>query len=105
MKKVHATAAEALDGLLSDDMLIAAGGFGLCGIPENLISAIRDSGTLCVFAEPQFDVGYVSTVIEGTGARAAQLDPIGIDPQTGPDAYLELLQGMADAIAGCLTGS
>ena len=37
MKKVYATAAEALDGLLSDNMTIAAGGFGLCGIPENLI--------------------------------------------------------------------
>lgn len=44
MKKVHATAAEALDGLLFDGMTIAAGGFGLCGIPENLISAIRESG-------------------------------------------------------------
>ena len=45
MKKVYATAAEALDGLLHDGMLIAAGGFGLCGIPELLIAAIRDSGT------------------------------------------------------------
>lgn len=44
MKKVYNTAAEALDGLLQDGMLIAAGGFGLCGIPENLIAAIRDSG-------------------------------------------------------------
>ena len=44
MKKVYASAAEALDGLLSDGMLIAAGGFGLCGIPELLIAAIRDSG-------------------------------------------------------------
>ncbi len=44
MKKVYATAAEALDGLLSDGMLIAAGGFGLCGIPENLIEAIRVTG-------------------------------------------------------------
>ena len=44
MKKVYATAAEALDGLLSDNMTIAAGGFGLCGIPENLIQAIKDSG-------------------------------------------------------------
>lgn len=44
MKKVFATAAEALDGLLSDNMTIAAGGFGLCGIPENLISAIKESG-------------------------------------------------------------
>lgn len=44
MKKVFATAAEALDGLLSDNMTIAAGGFGLCGIPENLITAIKESG-------------------------------------------------------------
>ena len=44
MKKVFATAADALDGLLSDNMTIAAGGFGLCGIPENLISAIKESG-------------------------------------------------------------
>ena len=44
MKKVYANAAEALDGLLHDGMLIAAGGFGLCGIPELLIAAIRDSG-------------------------------------------------------------
>ena len=45
MKKVYANAAEALDGLLFDGMLIAAGGFGLCGIPELLIAAIRDAGT------------------------------------------------------------
>ena len=43
-KKTFDTAAEALDGLLFDGMTIAAGGFGLCGIPENLIAAIRDSG-------------------------------------------------------------
>lgn len=44
-QKVYSTAAEALDGLLFDGMLIAAGGFGLCGIPELLITAIRDAGT------------------------------------------------------------
>ena len=44
MKKVYANASEALDGLLHDGMLIAAGGFGLCGIPELLIDAIVDSG-------------------------------------------------------------
>lgn len=44
MKKVFDSAAAALEGVLSDGMLIAAGGFGLCGIPENLIAAIRDSG-------------------------------------------------------------
>ena len=45
MKKVYGSAAEALDGLLFDGMTIAAGGFGLSGIPENLIAAIRDAGT------------------------------------------------------------
>jgi len=44
MKKVYATAAEALDGVLEDGMLIASGGFGLCGIPELLLAAIRDAG-------------------------------------------------------------
>jgi 3-oxoacid CoA-transferase subunit A len=44
MKKVYGSAAEALDGLLTDDMLIAAGGFGLCGIPELLLGAIKESG-------------------------------------------------------------
>ncbi|RYG89067.1 CoA transferase subunit A [Loktanella sp. IMCC34160] len=44
MKKVYGSAQEALDGLLHDGMLIAAGGFGLCGIPELLIDAIVDSG-------------------------------------------------------------
>ncbi|MFC3628948.1 CoA transferase subunit A [Paracoccus angustae] len=45
MRKVYATASEALEGLLHDGMFIAAGGFGLCGIPELLIAAIRDAGT------------------------------------------------------------
>ncbi len=42
--KVYPDAAAALAGLLRDDMLIMAGGFGLCGVPESLILAIRDSG-------------------------------------------------------------
>src|SRR4051794_36489483 len=42
--KVQKTADEALAGLLFDGMTIMAGGFGLCGIPENLIAAIRASG-------------------------------------------------------------
>ncbi|MEO1724046.1 MAG: CoA transferase subunit A [Pseudomonadota bacterium] len=45
MKKVYADATIALDGVLFDGMTIAAGGFGLCGIPENLISAIKAAGT------------------------------------------------------------
>ncbi|EAQ11904.1 MULTISPECIES: CoA transferase subunit A [Maritimibacter] len=44
MQKVYPNAKAALDGLLRDDMLIAAGGFGLCGIPELLIDAVVESG-------------------------------------------------------------
>ncbi len=44
MKKVYPSAKAALDDVVQDGMLIAAGGFGLCGIPENLISAIREAG-------------------------------------------------------------
>ena len=45
MDKVYPSAAKALDGLLVDGMTIAAGGFGLCGIPENLIGALLEAGT------------------------------------------------------------
>jgi 3-oxoacid CoA-transferase subunit A len=45
MDKFYPDAASALEGLLFDGMHICAGGFGLCGIPERLIDAIRDAGT------------------------------------------------------------
>jgi 3-oxoacid CoA-transferase subunit A len=44
MKKVYPSAAAALDGVVHDNQLLAVGGFGLCGIPEALIAALRDSG-------------------------------------------------------------
>ncbi|HEX8222718.1 MAG TPA: CoA transferase subunit A [Allosphingosinicella sp.] len=44
MRKTYPDAAAALDGLLFDGMTICAGGFGLCGIPERLIDAIRENG-------------------------------------------------------------
>jgi len=44
MSKVYADAGAALAGLLRDGMLIASGGFGLCGLPERLLDAIRASG-------------------------------------------------------------
>ncbi len=44
LSKTYQSAKEALNGLLKDDITIMAGGFGLCGIPENSIEAIKDSG-------------------------------------------------------------
>lgn len=43
MPQIFTNSADTLDGLLFDGMTIVAGGFGLCGIPENLIEALRDS--------------------------------------------------------------
>lgn len=43
-KKLYADAASALEGLLRDDLLIASGGFGLCGVPERLLDAVLESG-------------------------------------------------------------
>jgi len=44
MKPIYTHPDQALEGVLNDNMTIAVGGFGLCGIPENLIKALRDSG-------------------------------------------------------------
>jgi 3-oxoacid CoA-transferase subunit A len=44
MSKVYKTAADAMEGLCRDGLTVMSGGFGLCGIPENLIAALRDSG-------------------------------------------------------------
>jgi 3-oxoacid CoA-transferase subunit A len=44
MNKIYPSAAAALDGVVRDGQLLAVGGFGLCGIPEALIDALRDSG-------------------------------------------------------------
>src|SRR5579864_4936146 len=44
MSKVYPTAAAALDGLLKDGQVMMSGGFGICGIPTELIAAVRDSG-------------------------------------------------------------
>ena len=53
MGKIYADVTSALEGLTFDGMTVMSGGFGLCGIPENLIAALRDSGVIeCVRAEP-----------------------------------------------------
>ena len=45
MNKIYPSAVAALQGIMADGQLIAVGGFGLCGIPEALIAALRDMGT------------------------------------------------------------
>ncbi len=63
---------------------------------------IADTGAACVFAEPQFEPAIVATVVEGTGARTAVLDPLGADLPPGSDAYFQLLRGLAESLTDCL---
>ncbi len=56
----------------------------------------------CVFAEPQFQPKLVATLIDGTQAKAGQLDPLGSDLDTGPDAYFLLMRRLARNLVDCL---
>lgn len=73
------------------------------------LKAIRDEivarKATCVFAEPQFDVGYIDTVAEGTGARMAILDPLGVALPAGKEAYASMLWTLATSMAACLSGT
>ena len=65
-------------------------------------TAIMASQARCVFTEPQFRPALVETVIEGTKASSAVLDPLGSGIEAGPEAYFELMRGMAESVRGCL---
>lgn len=56
----------------------------------------------CVFSEPQFEPALARTVVEGTPARLAVLDPLGADVLPGPDHYFHLLRGLANSLVNCL---
>ena len=70
------------------------------------VQEIRDkvmrAGARCVFSEPQFEPRLVQTVMAGTRANTAVLDPEGAALPGGPDLYFTLMRGLAEALAGCL---
>ena len=66
---------------------------------------IKKASAVCVFAEPQFEPKLVRTVIQGTDARTATLDPLGAQLPPGPDAYFRLLQDLANHLRSCLKGT
>lgn len=68
---------------------------------EQIQTLVREKTVTCAFSEPQFSQGLIATVLDGTDARAAVLDPLGSTMEPGPDLYNALLRTMADAIAGC----
>lgn len=66
---------------------------------------IRSTGARCVFAEPQFPTAVVKTVIRGTPAILATLDPLGVGLTHGPGQYPALMRNLAKGIVSCLNRS
>jgi zinc transport system substrate-binding protein len=69
---------------------------------SDLRAQISALGIRCVFSEPSFETRVVQSIIEGTPARTAALDPEATRVAAGVDAYDELMRSMARAIRGCL---
>lgn len=63
---------------------------------------IKTNNIRCIFTEPQFQPKLVQTLISGTGAQTASLDPIGVGLQPGPDLYFRLMRNLAASMAACL---
>jgi zinc transport system substrate-binding protein len=64
---------------------------------------IAEENIKCVLSEPQFDPGLVATVMDGSEAKTAVLDPIGSNLETGAGLYPQLLRNLATSLADCLS--
>jgi len=56
----------------------------------------------CLFTEPQFRPALAHTLVEGHSTRLGELDPLGSNIEPGPDAWFELMRGLADDLVACL---
>ena len=64
---------------------------------------IRELGVICVYAEPQFSPKLVALLIDGTKAKAAELDPLGARLSAGPNHYFDLIRQLTASFKTCLT--
>jgi len=71
----------------------------------DLRDRVAQTGAACLFVEPQFNPDLGRTVAEGTGMRVASLDPLGLDVGSGPEAYFQVMRGIARDIRDCLSGA
>jgi zinc transport system substrate-binding protein len=89
--------------------LSAAGAISLSDASEpsparvaEIQGAVADLGVACVFSEPQFNAGLVATVMDGSPAKTAVLDPLGTTIEPGPDFYPALIRQLSTSMADCL---
>lgn len=57
---------------------------------------------VCLFTEPQFRPALAQMLVEGHATRLGELDPLGTDLEPGPDAWFDLMRGLADELVACL---
>lgn len=72
---------------------------------SELRAGIKSQGVTCVFAEPQFNARVIETVVEGSGAQSGVLDPLGMNIESGPGLYENLLTSLARGFSSCLAQS
>ncbi|WP_277995948.1 zinc ABC transporter substrate-binding protein [Rhizobium sp. Leaf371] len=70
---------------------------------KEIHAKIEKLGATCVFAEPQFEPKLVNVVLEGTSAKSGTLDPEAGTLTAGPDLYFQLMNGIAQSLASCLS--
>ena len=73
------------------------GAAGIAALQER----VRSGKIQCVFAEPQFDNKLVNLIVDGSDAKIAELDPLGVNLQKGPGFYPALLQQLASSFERC----
>jgi len=66
-------------------------------------AGLKESGAVCLFIEPQVKPALARTAVEGTKAKIAVLDPLGVGVEPGPIAYFTLLRAMGASLRACLS--
>lgn len=69
---------------------------------QELRSRLSQDDIACLFTEPQFRPAMAQTLVEGHDTRLGELDPMGTHLAPGPDAWFDLMRGLADALTTCL---
>lgn len=85
----------------SGSILIADGTAPSAKRLKELQQEILDSGVTCVFSEPQFDPRIIQA-ISSNGVKTAELDPMGVSLEAGPDLYPTMIHNLATSVAACL---